>query len=901
MEYHPGIGAKTVHSMSNPRPPRWAERFLSWYCRPELLEDLQGDLNEYFERHCKSKGIRRAKLIYIADVFKFLRSYTIRKPDFINLIIHWIMVGSYIKTSGRSIVRNKLFSAINIIGLAISMSVGLLMIAFLTDLLSYDKFHMKGERIYRLTDTHTDVHSGHTMELASTSVAAGKRIKEGFAGAEDVTLIRRNFSGDASYKNNTISFDGLWADESFFNVFSFTLTKGDPETALREPYSIVLTEKEAKKIFGDEDPMGKSVTLLGDQFGLKADNKKNVTTDYIVTGLMPDVPVFSHLRFGALGSYATKEIIEKDNSGFTGWTNIWSNYCYILLPENAGPENLQAYLSDLSTKQNADLKNEKIQLTLQPLFEIALGKDLNNQIGPTMISGIVWIVGGLSFVVILSACFNYTNLSIARSFRRSKEIGIRKVIGALKGHVVGQFIAEAVIISVLALILSMGLFLLLRPGFLSLAPELSNIVTLDLNWRELVYFLALAIAVGILAGVLPAIFFSRIRAVQVLKDVSSLKVFKNVAMRKVLIVVQYTFSMIFIAATVIGYKQYQHFLTFNLGYNTENVLNIKTHGNDPNVIMNELRQIPEVTMLSKSTMVTSVGSYWGEHLKYKDPHDSVVAFYNSIDENYIPIHGHNIIAGRNFIAKPDSAVESEVIVNEQVLKHFKIANAVAMDAVGEMIMLSGKPVEIIGVVKDFHYGKVDSDIRPFIFRYVKSDDAHVVNAKIVSNDLPATMATIEKSWKKFDSIHPLDATFYDDQIQDSYSEYRAMLKIIGFLAFLAVSIASMGLLGMVVFTTETRTKEISIRKVLGASEGNLIYLLSRGFLVLLLVSAVFALPATYLFFDQFALESIVYRAPISVMELFIALAVVMVIAFVMIGSQTVRVARSNPAEVLKAE
>jgi ABC-type antimicrobial peptide transport system permease subunit len=576
------------------------------------------------------------------------------------------------------------------------------------------------------------------------------------------------------------------------------------------------------------------------------------------------------------------------------------NYTYILLPENTGPENLQSYLDDLSTAENANLKNDKIQLTLQPLYEIALGKDLSNPIGPTMMSGIVWIIGGLSFVVILSACFNYTNLSIARSFRRSREVGIRKVIGALRGHVAGQFIAEAIIISLLALVLSFGMFILLRPAFLSLAPELSNIVTLDLTWQEIIYFLMLAIAVGLLAGILPAAFFSRIKAIQVLKDASSLKVFRNVAMRKILIVVQYTFSLMFIAATIIGYKQYKHFLSFDLGFNTENILNIRLRGNDPDVVMKAFGEVPEITAQSRSFMITSIGSYWGAQMKYTDPDDSAGVFYNTIDEHYIPLHGHQLIAGTNFTAKPDSAVESEVIVNEQVLKRFKIADGDPLKAIGETVELDDKPVQILGVVKDFHYGKVDSNIDLFMFRY-SPRQGDFINAKVSSTDWPETLARIEALWKKIDPVHPLDATFYDDQIQNAYSEFMAMLKIIGFLAFLAISIASMGLLGMVVFTTETRTKEISIRKVLGASEGNLIYILSRGFLVLLFISAMVALPATYLFFDKFALASITYRAPISVVELLISLAVVMLIAFVMIGSQTIRVARSNPAEVLKTE
>lgn len=878
-------------------PPRWAQRFLAWYCRPELLEDLQGDLNEYFDRHCKRKGVTRARLIYIIDVFKFARSYTIRKPDFVNALIHWIMIGSYFKTSVRSIVRNKLFSAINIIGLAISMSVGLLIIAFLSDLFSFDHFHTKGDRIYRVIDTHRFL-DNPPIDLASTSVAIARRISETAPGIEDATILRKSFYGDVRYGDTTVPLDGLWATESFFKVFSFSLLKGNPSTALKEPYSVVLPEKEAKRLFGDADPMGKTIRMKSSFAGFGGSGEQG--TEYTITGVMEDIPKFSHLQFGALASFTTIELIQKDDQNFWRWDNVWSNYLYVVLREDTSPEAFLANVKKIGDQENTLLKNTSITFDLQQLYTIALGKDLSNQAGPAMDSSVAWIFGGLGFVVILSACFNYTNLSIARSMRRSREVGIRKVIGALRGHVLGQFLSEAVIISLLALVISLGLFVLLRSQFLSLSGQLNSIVDLQLSPWLLLWFVGLAIVVGMMAGILPAMFFSRIRAVQVLKDVSSLKVFRNVAMRKVLIVVQYTFSLIFIGTTIIGYKQYQHFLSFDLGFNTANILNIRLNGNNPDVVAKAFGEIPEISDLSRSTLVSSIGSYYGDFVKYTNSQDSANAYYNTIDERYIPLHGHKLLAGRNFVPKAEDAEENEVIVNEQLLKRFSIAQRDPAKAIGEIIKLGKKPLQIIGVVKDFHYGKVDNEVGPFMFRY-KSKEADYLNAKITSSDWPATLARMEKVWKTIDAVHPFQATFYDDEIEESYSEYSMMIKAIGFLAFLAITIASMGLLGMVVFTTETRTKEISIRKVLGASEGSLVYLLSRGFLFLLMIAALVALPATYYFFDKIILTSIVYRAPISIIELLIGAGIVAVIAFVMIGSQTLRVARSNPAAVLKAE
>ncbi|HYG03718.1 MAG TPA: ABC transporter permease [Chryseosolibacter sp.] len=878
-----------MNKENDPRPPRWAERLLGWYCKPALLEDLQGDLHEFFLRNCKSKGVRVARLTYVIDVLKFFRLYTIRKPEFLNLLIHWIMLGSYIKTSGRSIVRNKLFSAINIIGLSISMSVGLLVIAMISDLLSYDRFHANGERIFRVNTHHTD-HLNRKLDLASTSVATGKKIQENFTGVEAATVLRRGFAGDAWFGDNVLSVEGLWADHRFFDIFSFDILHGDGRTALDNPYSLVLTETSARKLFGESDVVGKTMKLFS----------SSDTSDYTVTAVLRDVPKFSHIQFEAIGSFTTKEIIEKDNAGFGGWESVWMNYVYVLLPENGSLSAIQESLDKLCAEQNKTVERKSIALSLQSINDIAMGPDLSNPIGPTIMNIVIYVLAGLAFIVILSACFNYTNLSIARSLRRSKEVGIRKVIGAHRSHVAWQFITESVIISVAALVFAFGIFMFLRPQFLNLAPDFLKIVQLDLSGPVVAYFLLFAIFVGIVAGILPALFFARINAIQVLKNATAVKVFRKVTLRKALIVVQYTVSLMFIASTLIGFKQYKHFLAFDLGFTTANVLNIKLQRNKADVVMKKLSEIKDIEMMSRSQMVTSVGSYWGAHMRYSDPNDSINVWYNTIDENYLPLHGHKLIAGRNFTPKVSTHEESEVIVNEQVLKALNIAGHDAQKAIGEVVTLEKKKLQIVGVMKDFHYGKVDSSIEPVIFRYSNEPDGFI-NAKVLSDDLPATLDAIERKWKKVDRVHPLSATFYDDQIEEAYSQFSVMSKVIGFLAFLAVVISSIGLFGMVVFTTETRLKEISIRKVLGASEGVLIFVLSRGFLLLLLTAGVIALPLTYLFFEKVVLSEIVYHAPISVFDMIAAVMIILVVALMMIGSQTLKAAKTNPAQVLKAE
>lgn len=872
-------------------PPRWATRFLAWYRKPVLLEDLEGDLHEYFQRNVKTKGLAWARLIYVLDVFKFFRLYTIRKPEFLNLLIHWIMIGNYIKISGRILLRNRLFSFINIVGLAISMAVGLMMIALLSDMRRYDKFHENYDRIYRVISKRTYLDREASKPYASTSLRAGQAMQESVPGIEDIAILYRGLKGDMKSADKTVTLSGQWANESFFKVFTFPMISGDPSTALKEPYSIVLTETSAKKLFGHTDVLGKSVVPTGN-----ADEH-----ELVVTGIVRDVPRFSHMKFDMLASLSTRAIQRKWDDREMSWTNIFGGYVYVLLPKETDLQNLQKNLNALSEKENQTAKNTAISLSLQPLSKIALGDDLINSIGLVMASSNVWMIGILSAIVILSACFNYTNLSVARSLRRSREVGIRKVVGALRHHVIGQFLVEAVIIALCALVFSFVLFVLFKPHFLSLNDQYAQMLVLNLSPELVLYFIGFAVMAGVAAGFFPAIFFARVNAIGVLKNISAVPVFRKVTMRKVLIVVQFTISLMFIAATIIGYKHYKHLLAIDLGFETENVVNIRLFDNKPDVLMKELSEIPEIKLLSASSTISGMGGISdATNMKYRDPLDSATVYFASIDEHYLPLHGHTFLAGRNFMAKPDSAVESEVIVNEQVLKRFNIGRQEPLNAIGEIITVNGRKLPIIGLLKDFYYGRSDSEIKEFIFRYSYHEPKYL-NAKVASTDWQATLDKIQHAWKKIDNIHPLEATFYDDQIEHSYRSFSSRIKVIGALSFLAICIASFGLLGMVVFTTETRLKEISIRKVMGAGEASLVYLLSKGFLILLLIAGLIALPATHFFFARYALDEYAESAPVAWNELITGVIAVMAIAFLMIGTHTLKAARINPAEVLKNE
>ena len=549
-------------------PPKWARNLLEWYCKPELFEDLQGDLYEYFERNLEEKGERRARFNYILDVIKFFKPYTVRKLEILSQLTQYTMFKNYFKTSIRSIGRNKLFSAINVFGLAISMSVCLLMITMFLEVRNYDRFHEDYERIYRITNTQQYL-KNDPNSFASTSVLAGRKLKEEVPGLEAATVITRSFSADAKIGDKTFPFNAPWVDNDFFKVFSFKLIRGDASSALIEPYSVILTDETAEKFFPGEDPMDQVVLM----------NDKN----YKVTGIVEKPPFNSHFKFSALISYSTYEQQQAEDEWWLSWQNMWSNYAYFKLDRNADIEQIQSRLSSIAKDENGkqSAQQAKIYLGTQALTNIMSGPDMSNQIGESIGNQAIWILGVLAFVVILSAAFNYTNLSIARSLRRAKEVGVRKVVGATRKQVFTQFTIEACIISVFSLIIAYLLFFLLKPLFLNLNPEIQRSLRLDHDPTMLLFFLLFALGVGVSAGFIPSLFLSKLRAIQVLKDVSSTRLFSKINLRKVLIVVQFTLSLAFIISASIAFKQFKYALNYDLGFDTENVLNVNMAGNDP--------------------------------------------------------------------------------------------------------------------------------------------------------------------------------------------------------------------------------------------------------------------------------------------------------------------------------
>ena len=511
---------------------------------------------------------------------------------------------------------------------------------------------------------------------------------------------------------------------------------------------------------------------------------------------------------------------------------------------------------------------------------------------------IVYFLSGLAMMIMLSACFNYTNLSIARALTRAKEIGIRKVSGAFRTQIFMQFITESIVMSLLSLIAAFGILQLLIPAFHALDPHIPEFLGINNGLSTYLTFLVFSLFIGVIAGLFPALYMSKLNPASILKDFSKIKLFARLNLRKALIVVQFTLSLLFIISATILHSQFKYSLNFDLGFAQENILNVDLQGNDFHLVKNIFESQPEVTEVGASLYTLGIGRINNEWMRNPDRPDSLLVVFSTITPNYLSILDHELIAGTTFPENSSDSTEQYIIVNEYMIKNLGYGSAI--ESIGEIVHLAGnRDLKIIGVVKDFNYTKLNSPIHEFAFRYDPSQ-FRVANMSIESNDIQATILDLETKWSKIDPVHEFSYNFYDDQLAEAYGMFFLMTKVIGFFAFLAISISSLGLLGMAVYSTESRLKEIGIRKALGANERNLVYLLSRGFMGLLVLSVLIAVPIAW-FGNNIWLAEQAFKAPISLFDLLFGSVVLVIIGLLTIGTQTLKAAKSNPVETLRIE
>lgn len=875
----------------NIQPPKWAERILVWFAGQAQIEDLIGDIEEIFYHDVATKSLFKAKINYWKQVIGIVFSYALKKRQQ-DQSIHPLssftnsnagMLQNYFKVAIRSLTRNRFFTFINVLGLAFGMSVTILYIGFVSSVINYDKFHENYGTIYRVASTIDD--KTLIENYASTPAPIGEALNTLLNEKQQLVRINTWISGEAKFKGKDIPMNGYFTEPSFFDIFSFEMQKGNPKTALSKPYQIILTSSAAYKLFSGTDPIGELISF-GDM------------GEYLVTGIMADPPKGSHLNFEILASYPTLALLERQGKirAITDeWNSFRDNYTYINL-QNEQVAEVETLLKQIGADKYQLNEEMKASFHLQPMGDIVLTwEDYRNDFAPYFGGMTLYVFAAITLLILLPACFNYSNVSISRAINRAKEIGIRKVVGGYKQQIWYQFITETIIICLIALVGSVGIYLITIERFIGLLMA-GESINIELTVTTLIAFVVFAIITGFLAGIVPATYFSKINPVTALKGGTNLKLFGKTSFKKVLIVSQFALSLFFILGVVVQFRQFRHSINYNMGFEKQNLLDVELQGVDPELLRNEFSTQSKVTAISMSSHVLGAQGFPSSYLHHEE--DSIEIRQMFIDPNYIPNLGLTLIAGENF--KSETTHEEEaIIVNEAFFQHLQLTNP--HDALGQLFVTpEGNEVRIIGVVKDFNYELLRSPIERFVLRYNPSRFKYA-NVKLSGEETLSTLLNLESKWKTFNTAQPFTAKFLDHEIEESYQRYTGMIQIYAYLSFLAISVSCLGLLGMVVYSTETRAKEVGVKKVMGASVRGLIYLLSKEYLRMMMIAAAIAFPIGYLFYNMLLAQVQFFHITVGFLDILISLGILAAMGTATMASQTLKIALTNPADTLKCE
>lgn len=746
--------------------------------------------------------------------------------------------------------------------------------------------HTKSDNIYRVQQVDSLESIG--LKMASNPYALGTELRDNFAFAEEVVILNESFYGEGIYKDTRLGLDGLYANTAFFDLFDFRLKEGSPQGILDEPYTMVLSQETAKKFFGDENPVGKFIEI--DTLGA-----------YEVKGVIEKTKKKSHIQFEALISLPTLEILDRrrDEPRFVdNWETGWGSWIYLLLDEKADMESIQQTLDQISIEKYSDDEETNYSFYLQPLDKIVPGPLLGNEIGVFLPRVFILFLGGLALVIIISAAFNYTSLSVARSMLRAREVGVRKTFGAYRSQIVIQFLVEALIISLISLLLAIILLQFLLPAFSGMQMMSMLEIRPEQNTGIYIWFLAFAMVTGLLSGALPAFVISAFRPVAVLKGITNMKFFSRITLRKILLVSQFVFSMVFIISILLIFKQMNFMVNAELGFDSEVVYDINLRGKDFQKVKQEFSELPEVVDITASSHVPSEGSVWGVDIRIQTEDKKYGSHYFSVDERYIETMGLKLIAGRNFPENMSSENEKFVIANEMTLEHFHLGSP--QEALGTILILEDSTlVEIIGIIKDYQYVALFLTEKPMLLRYLPTAYRHAF-LRLDSPDMIATVGKLEKTWSEIDPNHKLDGDFLDGRIKYFYSFFEDIIYTVGFATLLAIIIASFGLLGMATYSTRTRMKEIGIRKVFGAEVSQIVKLVSRSYLWLMLIASIIGGTIAYLV-NNLWLQNLSMSVDFGIGTILAGVFLVVIVGLLTIASQTLRAAKAKPASILKNE
>jgi putative ABC transport system permease protein len=851
-------------------------RLVGWFIRhmfPDRAESsVLGDMTETFHSLADDKGLFRARIWFWGQFIKAV-------PHFLIDESHWRihMLKNYLLVTVRNLKKNGTYSFLNILGLAVGMTAFILIALYVQYELSFDRHHKNADRIYRV------IREGRALTPAALGPELKEKIPEVTAASR---MIRRSNTLISYRQNHFLEEEFYWVGSETFDIFSVPFLSGDPETALDEPASIVLSQRAAKKYFGDADPMGKTLTV-------------NERFEFKVTGVFNDMPANSHFVMDAIVPYET--YFQITNNDITSWRSNFS-YTYFLLQEGADPEVMENKIGPLIERplyQATGIEEPQPKyFFIQPMTEIHLHSQLMQEIGPNNNIKYIILFSSVAFLILFIACINYMNLATARSLRRGKEVGMRKVVGAQKGQLIVQFLGESVAMAVMAMIFALVMVVGALPAFNSLVERQLGLNPVQ-NPQLFVGLVIVTLFVGLFAGSYPAMRMSGFKPISVLGG-SFTRGAKGSSLRNVLVLVQFSITIFLIICTMAVRDQLKFIKSVDVGYAKEQIITLpargRSVGQNMQPIKTELLKYPDIVAVSASARLpNNIDTFTSRDWTGRNLEEPIAIFYNTADYDFVDLFGLQIVQGRNFSKDFPSDTAGAFLVNETAVKVAEWDSPIGR----KFEHWNGAKGEIVGIIKDFHLRSLHSPIEP-VYIFLNPGNFSNISIKMSATNISATIEHVEGVLKKFAPSMPFSYSFFDEVFERAYFTEQRMGRVFGAFAILAIFIACLGLFGLTTFAAEQRTKEIGIRKVLGASDSRIFVLLSKEFIRWVLLANLIAWPIAYYTMNKW-LENFAYRIQIGVVAFLISGATALLIAYLTVSYQSIKSARTNPVTSLRYE
>lgn len=870
--------------MPQSHPPEFILRFFRWFCDPELHPFIEGDLLELYQERIQELGLKKSNWRFAFDVLLLFRPSIIRAfhplETFTN---HNIMLHTYFKIGFRSLNKHRFFSLINITGMTIGLTCFILIALYIQYESSYDLQHEKVDRTYRVAQLQEGNDFRGSNRYSVTPLPLVPAIRETFSEVEAATTLELN-SALFTHDEQVYYEKGLYADEHLFDVFSYPIIEGVGNEALQDPNGMLVTESFAKKYFGDASPLGQTLVM-------------DYEHPLVIKGILEDIPKNQHFNFDYVTSHKNLPWYKED-------IGVWNsnNYrSYIVLAEGTDYKAFEPKLSAFDTQTEAAYANFPFEpeYFLQPLRDIHLHSHINMEMAANGDMRYIYLSASIAFIILLLAVINYINLATARSAGRAKEVGMRKVLGAKRGQLVSQFIAESMLITLFSFGIAIVLAYLLLPAFNQLVDK-EIIFNLNTNQLAFMIMLGIALLLGALSGLYPAILSSAIAPVNALKGRWMKRQKDGVFLRHALVVGQFAAAIILAIGSVVIYQQLRYIQDKKLGFNRDQIVYVNYNEvdlyNKIPTIKAELLQHPQIEQVSVSSYLplninsqTIVDNWEGNSVQ-----EELWIYRNYIDYDYLDLFEMEMVEGRNFSPDHPSDSTDSYILNEAAVKALGWESAVGKKFNGR---------KVIGVLKDFHFQPLDLTIEPIFISLRRKQISFYTTTVIVKGKMAEAdeaVAHIQKTLQAFLPQVPFDHQFLDESYNQLYKAERQFGQVFNIFTCIALFIACMGLFGLVTHKVIQRTKEIGIRKVLGASVGNIVSLISKDFLQLVLVATLVAIPIAWWGSHRW-LQDFAYRIEIGWSTFLLIGLLALGLAFLTISTQALRAATTNPAETLTVD